>query len=287
MISPNIPVVNAGNLYVQGLKLTWQATTPALALPTISVQAGSCRDSQNIDDIILPAPVTLVVNQFGANGLDINAYNPATPSKLYTNSFYYVYLIGDSTEYQPTAVFLSLDFVPNQPSAPTVVGKINLPLGYDMYRRIGYVFTTNDTIPVIQGFSQYGSSNLREMWYFNLLRGFTYAGGASPILFTPNEIAQGVPFGPTSYEAIVIVDYIPTAAPNFIEMSSYEALPITTVPTSTGMIKFGCGDAAAIQNIVLTIPTSPDPVGYPAVWYKSTAAGDSVTVSVVGYKDYL
>ncbi len=272
---PNVPVVNAGSLYINGLQLSWLAGV-------VSVSAGSCRDSSNVDDILLQSSVSIALNVYGANGVDINAYNPSTPGKLYVNSFYHVYLIGDSKGYQPTAAMLSLDLVPNQPSPPSVVGVLSLPLGYDMYRRVGTLFTDNGATPAIIGFSQYGNGNSRTIWYYNLLRAFSYSAGASPTVFTANEIGQGVPSGPEAYEAWMIVDYTPTAAANFIQMS-----PFAANPSGTGMIKFGCGGAGALQNNVLLVPTSPDAAGYPSVFYESSAAGDSVTVSVVGYKDYL
>ena len=120
---PNTPIVNAGLKYANGLQLAWASDE------TITIAAGAARDSSNTNDIVLDASVTVSNIVSGANGLDTGS--------VAANTMYAVYLIGDSTGYESTAGLLSTDA-----SSP------NLPGGYDMYRRIGWVLTdaTSDNL---------------------------------------------------------------------------------------------------------------------------------------------
>ncbi len=122
------PIVNQPFLYINGLLLSNNATTPNTKL---DVAAGICRDSNNIVDINLgnylnqgnaavtansATTINFAVN--GANGLDSGSFAAST--------FYYVYAIADSSgKHQPAAI-ASLSA-----SAPT------LPFGYDSIRVIG------------------------------------------------------------------------------------------------------------------------------------------------------
>ena len=60
-LQPNYPVVNLGDLYVQGGRLTYASTT------TFTVSSGQFRDSTNINDIVIII-VTAII------GHDIHRY---------------------------------------------------------------------------------------------------------------------------------------------------------------------------------------------------------------------
>lgn len=126
MTLPNIPIVNAGTLYVDGLQLNWLQTAPTgyVTGQTVLMQPGSCRDSSNVNDIMLPqaltystsppslyvpppVPVTVAINginvpvgslirgnALGANGVDVGTL--ASSTYLLANSMYAVYVIADS-----------------------------------------------------------------------------------------------------------------------------------------------------------------------------------------------
>ena len=134
-----IPVVNAPNLYVDGLGMTWVSTS------AISIASGAARDSSNINDIISKSAISVVTSKVGPGGLDAGT--------VADNTFYAVYLLGDSTQYSPTSAILSANL-----TAPLI------PLGYDMYRRVGYILT--DGTPHVLNFWQaIQSGKSRDMYY--------------------------------------------------------------------------------------------------------------------------
>jgi len=152
------PPVNAGQLYINGLNLSWISGTEIL------VNAGLCRDSTNSNDINVglsipvaatpsgvepvaagTGPVTINAAVNGAAGLDTGV--------LADSLFYAVYAIGDSYGQNPGSALLSLE----SNAAPY------LPSGYDMYFRIGYVLTSGAA--AILAFRQEGAGLDRWMWY--------------------------------------------------------------------------------------------------------------------------
>lgn len=139
----NFSIVNAPNLYVDGLRITWDTAK------LITVSPGAARDSTNSNDIVLSAPIILNNQITGPQGLDIGIAGQAT---------YFVYLIGDSTLYTPTSAVFSLSAVGPQ-----------LPSGYNMWRRIGSV-AMRENAPTnydIKRFIQYGRSQDRLNLYAN------------------------------------------------------------------------------------------------------------------------
>jgi len=129
------PIVNQPALYMNGLLLSNDATTPHTKL---DVAPGICRDSNNIIDMNLgnylglsgvgTANSTTVINFSvnGANGLDTGTFAASTA--------YYVFVIGDSSNKNPVAALASLSA-----TAPT------LPFGYDSIRLIGYCRSDSST----------------------------------------------------------------------------------------------------------------------------------------------
>lgn len=129
------PIVNQPSLYMNGLLISNDATTPNTKL---DVAPGVCRDSNNMIDMNLgnylgitgygPANAVTVINFAinGANGLDKGAIAAST--------FYYVFVIGDSSGKQPYAAMASASA-----TAPV------LPFGYDSLRMIGCCLTDSSS----------------------------------------------------------------------------------------------------------------------------------------------
>lgn len=134
----NIPIVNAPYLDVDGLEIAIASTT------TATVQAGRARNSSNENDIIMSVAATLDAANNGINGLDTGS--------LAATSFYSLYVVGDSTENNDPGVVISLSA-----SAPL------LPVGYDMYRKIGYL-RTDGSSHFLAGYWS-GSANERTFVY--------------------------------------------------------------------------------------------------------------------------
>jgi hypothetical protein len=246
MPNPNSPIVNAGLLYANGLGIA------KTAAKIISMAAGAARDSTDTNDITLSALVSINGANVGANGVDIAA--------IVLSSFYAVYVIGDSTAYQPTAGLLSL-------SATTP----SLPGGYDMYRRVGWVLT--DGSANILQFWQYGQGEERT-YYYDV--GISELSGGSATTFTAIDLATSVP--PIATEVLFDVTFTPDGATEVAEF-----LPFGSA-ASSGFIRFGYGVAAA-QVGVVTVPCRLDS-GVPKVLYK-VATGDTLTLLTVGFKDFM
>lgn len=138
MTQVNIPIVNLGNLYVQGMQLSWGSNT------TMAMAAGQARDSSNVNDIVLSGSVTMNAAVNGINGLDTGS--------LAANTLYAIYAVGDSSENNASGAVISANL-----SAPL------MPVGYDMYRLIGYVRTDGSSHFLLGYWS--GSANERVFVY--------------------------------------------------------------------------------------------------------------------------
>jgi len=246
-MSVNVPIVNARVAYVNGLQLVWATTT------TFTMAAGAASNSSNINDIVLPALVTNTITHVGANGVDIAA--------AVASSFYAVYVIGDSTEYNPTASLISLNAT--QPS---------LPFGYDMYRRVGFVLT--DGAAHVLKFWQYGNNSSRDMWYDTPIATPAITTSAT---YVTQSLAAGVP--PIVCETFLAVDYTPNSATNVVNMGPYGSIP------TVAMVVFGYGVAAAQQGMAV-VPSALNS-GVPTIEHKETSASDALVIAVSGYRDNL
>jgi hypothetical protein len=243
----NTPIVNARIAYVNGLQLVWASTT------TFTMAAGAASNSNDINDIVLPALVTNTITSVGANGVDIAA--------AVASSFYAVYVIGDSTEYQPTASLLSLNA--SQPS---------LPFGYDMYRRVGFVLT--DGSAHVLKFWQYGNGGAKDMWYDTPIATPAITTGTA---YATQSLAAGIP--PLACESFLKVQYTANSATNVVNMG-----PFGSTPTAA-MVVFGYGVAAEQQGMAV-VPCALNS-GVPTVEHKETSASDALALLVSGYRDNL
>ena len=246
-MTANTPIVNAGLKYVNGLEIA------KLAAKTLTIAAGAARDSTNTNDIVLSAQVTVNGAALGANGVDV--------AVLAASSMYAVYVIADSTKYQATAGLLALASA----SAP------NLPGGYDMYRRVGWILT--DGSAEILQFWQFGHGQDR-VYYYDV--GISELSGGSSATFAAVDLATSVP--PIACNVLFDVIYTPNGATDVAEF-----LPFGSAATS-GMVRFGYGVAGA-QVGMLTVPARLD-AGVPKIQYKVTA-GDTLTLLTCGFTDLL
>jgi len=245
-MTANTPIVNAGIKYVNGLDIS------RTAAKTMSMAVGAARDSSNSNDIVLDSVASINGLQVGANGVDVAA--------LVASSLYAVYVIGDSTKYQPTAALLSLSA-----TSP------NLPGGYDMYRRVGWA-RTDGSANLLQWW-QYGKGQER-MYYYDV--GISELSGGSSTTFAAIDLATSVP--PIATEVLFNYTFTPDGATEIAEF-----LPFGSVATS-GIVQIGGGVAAAQVGMV-TVPCQLDS-GVPKVLYK-VAAGDTLSLLTAGFKDLL
>lgn len=246
MATPNTPIVNAGLKYVNGLELARTGNK------TITVAAGACRNSTNVNDIVLDALVTNTGTHVGANGVDLAA--------IVLSSFYAVYLIGDSTGNNATASLLSLSS-----TSP------NLPGGYDMFRRIGYILTDGSANILL--FWQYGHGNDRIMYYDAQIAAPTTAASTS---YANISLATSVP--PIATRAIMRLNYTANGATDVLSFVPYGS------SATGGVVNWGPGStSAAVQ--MLTIPLELNSTA-PTFSYKSAATATLVMLTA-GYEDSL
>lgn len=257
---PQIPIVNAGLLYVNGLVLSNDSVAPNTLL---NVSAGAARNSTNINDITLPAAVQLNINAKGLNGLDTGT--------LANNTLYTVYAIasspnlignGQTTSAVPAGVIMSLSN-----TTPT------LPRDYDMFRRIGQVRI--DTA-AIRKFLQTGTANTRVVSYDEALpTALTSDAPGTSVVYTAVLTTQLVPAINT--EVKLLVASTPSNAVNSVNLS-YSGVGAVGQAVVTG-------DVSAV--VVTSVVSCPQKVtaGVGAVFYKVVAS--SLVLSVAGYVDTL
>jgi len=111
--SINTPVSGARNpvSYINGLNADWLSNT------TLKLNTGACSDSNNIIDMVVSSSLTINAAANGALGLDTGSLGAST--------FYYVFVIGDSSGFnQPSAM------ISTSATAPL------MPYGYDSFRMV-------------------------------------------------------------------------------------------------------------------------------------------------------
>lgn len=254
-IQPNYPIVNKGELYVNGLGISWVDGTH------ITIAAGQARDSTDINDISLSASVTINTRVSAvANGIDVGN----TTGNIVINTLYYVFVIGDSNSVQPTAGLLSLSA-----TAPL------LPFGYDMFRRVGAVKSDNTAAPgcLILKFAQAGNGSSRWMYYSKPINVLP-SNNTHAAEYTDVDCSASVPAG-YSRQLAIDVDFAANAAADVVLLevgphvagdiaagyqqveiiaavagaTAHTRLPVTLPCGSTSMIAFQNAAGALVLNL--------------------------------------
>ena len=250
MPTPNIPVVNLGNLYLQQMGLSYIGNT------SITVAAGQARDTTNTNDIVLSSSVVLSAAVSGVvNGLDTGS--------LAASSIYYVFAIGDSTGYSPTGALLSLSS-----SAPS------LPYQYDMVRRIGAVRT--DGSSHILDFTQRGSGLSRDYWYAAAIASSVTAGNATSM--TGVDLSAIIPAsaGEAFIEGVLTADAGGARSAAFAAFNSSSAAGQAIMSAST----------SSVASASLRVPVS-SVAGVVKLSYLVSNSAAALAINVYGYQDNL
>lgn len=246
-MSVNLPVVNAPYLSVSGLEIAWATAT------TLTVAAGRARNSSNENDIILEDGVTINGAANGINGLDTGA--------LANNTLYTIWAVGDSSQNNTPGAVVSASA-----SQPT------LPVGYDMYRVIGYV-RTNGSAEFLLGYWS-GSANERKFFYDAPIATAVTAGSST----TDAEVSLAT-FVPAVAGLPVWVKFAmtPAAASRTLTLKPFGATGDVYQATSQ-VTSVVLRDTALVQAQLDS--------GVPKLEYNwSAGGGDAVAINVAGY-DY-
>jgi hypothetical protein len=262
-ITPTIPMVNLGNLYLNGLQLAYASAT------TMTVAAGQARDMTNTNDIVINQAVTINAAVNGLNGLDSGA--------LVANTFYAVYAVGASTKSDPTAVD------PNNPSGfigVYVAGGLlslaanaapTLPSGFDMYRRIGYILT--DGSANILDFTQCGDGLTRDMYYAAAIATNITAGASTT--FAAVTTTASVPAGAVE----VILKAILTADAGGTRTAAFKA----ALSSSSAGQAFTWAPASTVSTVTVRCPLD----SAAQMKYLVSNGSAAIAIDVSGYADAL
>ncbi len=246
----NVPVVNLPYSSITGLGLARASDT------TLTLAHGQARDSQNIQDIVLPSDVTINAAVNGINGLDTGTF---AASKIY-----YVYVVMDQTGLQPTGGLLSLSAV-----TPTLPGL------YSTFRRVGswYVNASTHFVTMYQS----GAGSARTMYYqLQVATGITAGASTTAAQVDLTNIVPAV----AGTEVIMASAYTPHAASETLVLSPDST--ITTPLTITGQV------ASVIVTSTNKLPITLVS-GAPSVYYAVSVATSpaAAALKVQGFVDYV
>ena len=244
-MSVNLPIVNAPYLSVDGLEIAITSTTAA------SVQLGRARNSTNENDIILSAAVALNAASNGINGLDSGS--------LANSTLYSLYVVGDSTNNNDSGVLLS-----TSASSPL------LPVGYDMFRKIGYL-RTDGSAHFLAGYWS-GSRNERTFTYDVPLATAITAGASA------------------TYAAVTLTGFVPSVDNLLVNMeinwtanAAADTLALQPFNGVGDTAKYIAGVAGATAHtLVREYLLAQLGSGVPKMNYKVSAG--TVALNVAGYK---
>ena len=231
---------------------------------TFNVAPGITPNSDYQNLITLPNLTSVNMATNGLNGLDTGTLTASTK--------YYVFAVGSSnnplddnggysvaSSKYPAGAIISTSAIPS------------LPFNYDMYRRIGFVYT--DVSNNLVTFFQNGTGADRTMQYVNEM--FEVSGGTSAT-YTAVDVSSSVPL--PGLTALLRLTVAPTAPGNSVNVATYGSTP------SVGQAMLA-GEVASVSTAAgpFQIVTGNN-AGAASINYK--VAG-SCFISVIGYIDTL
>lgn len=246
----NTPITGSRNpvSYIKGLTADFATVT------TLTLNTGSCSDSLNFIDMVVPTAITISGTAEGKNGIDDAAV-------LTASSIYYVFVIGDSSGFNFPAGLISLSS-----TAP------KLPYGYDCFRMVD-IKATNSVPNFILSYTN-GRYEDREFIY------------DAPVLVL-NGGTQN------SFTAVSLVNVVaPIGTPDVHFVASITPVASTGAgdsialrPTGSSSAGFAIlsGSVAAKAQIADLECTAFVSSGHQAVDYTLTATGDAASLWVKSF----
>lgn len=241
-----------GKSYVEGMAVSVASTT------TLGVAAGICRDSGNLNDLVLSSAVVINFANAGVvNGIDTGAIGA---SKLY-----YVYVIGDSLDpnglVHPKGGLVSLSSTPL------------LPNGYDIYRRVGWARSgAGSTLLTMY---QSGNGNVRQYHYDIMIAALT--SGVSQTLAAIDCSVACPPLD--NMKVNLFVEFTPASAGDTVKFAPFGSTA-TLIPGLSGAV------AAVKQSMQVPVLAKLD-TATPKVLYINSAAVCDTDAWIQGFEDVL
>lgn len=250
----SIPVENLPFLYINGLVVSNNATTPNTK---VNLSSGQCRDSNDIMDINLLTAVVIDTAVIGEiNGLDQGV--------LLASKVYAIYAIGDSTNKHQPAGLISL-------SSNTVP---LMPFGYDSYRKVGYA-VTDSSVHFLKAYIS-GNNNARRFTYDAPLATAVTAGtSATYAAIDLSILVPAVDNLPVTFRA----NWTANAAADTFNMQGGNGTgdQWTMIAPVAGATAHSVGFGVVLSQLVTAVPTSN---------YKVSAVG-GVAINVAAFEFYI
>lgn len=254
------PIVNQPSLYMNGLLLSNDATSPDTELV---VAAGVCRDSNNIIDMNLGNYLDLVgvgtANSSTTIDFTVNGANGLDTGSIGASKCYYIFVIGDSSNKNAPAALASLSA-----TAPT------MPFGYDSLRLIGSAYSDSSSDLLLYYTS--GNGNVRYFQWDAPIAVTVTASGTSAT-YSAMDLSVGVPA--SNYGRVnLMYKWTNNAAADALNFTPGGA-------TGDYQTILGIANGVAQQDGFSILPQTVSSV--PKVSYK-TSAGTLNNVFVQGYE---
>lgn len=251
------PALSPG--YLEGWPLNWTSAT------VVTIGDGNKSAATDIDDsfdFVDSGAISIDITVGGAGGLNLLDTEAA-------NTWYFVYIIGDSSNVNPIDGMLADTFLTTISSANAV--------GYDRLRWVGTV--RNDASSDIKDFHQVCTSGwCRTMMYNDdvaNLRAITGAG--STLVFTNLVVTGFVP--PQSRRCILNVTY----EPGVVGERFFIIGDSTLTPTQAPLNFFGLVVGVKQSHIVETACTASQIIR----WSGTLSGSDLIDIDVIGYEEWL
>jgi hypothetical protein len=255
-------------LYINGIVISNDATTPNTK---VDVSAGMCRDSTDVyymnlgnfngflNGSITPNSSTIIdatIN--GAGGLDTGS--------LGASKVYFVYVIADPINANPTTCMLSL--------TSTSAGGPLMPTGYSIYRHVGYIVTDASSHFLLS--YNAGNNNARIFMYDAPISVGTTASSAS---YAAINLTKFVP----------LVNNLPVWLNASISGTAADTLslqPGNAIGAAVVITAAVSSQALQQQVLVFAQNTTISTVLSPTINYKNSGT-DTIAVLVGGFNYYI
>lgn len=239
-------------LFISGLEVEYTSASQ------LTIKPGFCKDSANNFQIELPSSQVVDITASGTNGLDTGVEAADT--------WYYVFVIADTTGASSTATLLSVS-----ETSPT------LPGTYDIFRRVGVV--RNGVGSNFLKFFQFGNQRERSYTYNEDISNTNVLTAGAAAVFTDIDLSDFVP--PTSVEPTLFCRY--EAHDDFDRLSFRpNGSSLTFAGTPFGRV-FQKNAAGKYYEFPIYVISDSSQI----VEYRVNDVDNPTNISVMGFKEYL
>lgn len=247
----NVPFLNNPFLYINGLQISNNATTPNTK---IDIAAGQCRDSTDVYQMTLSATATINAANTGLNGIDAGTFALST--------VYAVHLVSDPVNLQATGAMISLSS-----TAPT------LPFGYSVFRLIGYA-VSDASVHFLPGY--WAGNNNARLFMYDAPQATSITAGAATS-YTAIDLTTLMP-AVDNTPVWIASAFTPGAASRTLKMQPSGATGDAVIVTGQVTSVVVTSNSLLLAKIVSSAPK---------ISYVVSNSGDAAAIKVAGYQFYI